>query len=288
MKILLTGGSGLFGRAFVELIKDSTSHDIYATYNKNIVDSEEAVILDITDKKRVEEVIKKLQPDVVVHAAALTNVDKCEVEKEKAYDVNAEGTRNVAIASNEISAKMIYISTDYVFDGTKGLYREEDKTNPISYYGLTKLEGEKAVQKICNDFVIARTSVIYGAHKKNFATWIIKELREENQIKIITDQWVSPTLNVDLAEQILALIEKDEKGIFHAAGGERINRYDFVVEMARIFDFNEKLIIPATSKEMNWIAKRPRDSSLNVSKISKIKKPYMVEKSLRLLKKEAQ
>ena len=288
MKILLTGGSGLFGRAFVELIKDRTSHDIYATYNENIVDSEEAVFLDITDKKRVEEVIKKLQPDVVVHAAAFTNVDKCEVEKEKAYDINAKGTKNVAMASNEIGAKMIYISTDYVFDGTKGFYEEKDKTNPISYYGLTKLEGEKAVQEICDDFIIARTSVIYGAHKKNFATWVIKELRKENQIKIITDQWVSPTLNVDLAEQILALIEKDEKGIFHTAGGERINRYDFVVEMARVFDFNEKLITPATSKEMNWIAKRPMDSSLNVSKISKIKKPYMVEESLRLLKKEAQ
>jgi len=288
MKILLTGGSGLFGRAFVELVKDRTSHDIYATYNENIVDSEEAVFLDITDKKRVEEVIKKLQPDVVVHAAAFTNVDKCEVEKEKAYDVNAKGTKNVAMASNEIGAKMIYISTDYVFDGTKGFYEEKDKTNPISYYGLTKLEGEKAVQEICDDFIIARTSVIYGAHKKNFATWVIKELREENQIKIITDQWVSPTLNVDLAEQILALIEKDEKGIFHTAGGERINRHDFVVEMARIFGFNEKLIIPAISKEMNWIAKRPMDSSLNVSKISKIKKPYMVEESLRLLKKEVQ
>ena len=288
MKILLTGGSGLFGRAFVELVKDRTSHDIYATYNENIVDSEEAVFLDITDKKRVEEVIKKLQPDVMVHAAAFTNVDKCEVEKEKAYDINVEGTKNVAMASNEIGAKIIYISTDYVFDGTKGFYEEKDKTNPISYYGLTKLEGEKAVQEICDDFIIARTSVIYGAHKKNFATWVIKELREENQIKIITDQWVSPTLNVDLAEQILALIEKDEKGIFHTAGGERINRYDFVVEMARVFDFNEKLIIPATSKEMNWIAKRPMDSSLNVSKISKIKKPYMVEESLRLLKKEAQ
>ena len=287
MKILLIGGSGLFGRAFAELIKERTLYDIYATYNENIVDSEESVFLDITDKEKVEEVIKKLQPDVVVHAAAFTNVDKCEVEKEKAYDINVEGTKNVAMASNGIGAKMIYISTDYVFDGTKGFYEEKDKTNPISYYGLTKLEGEKAVQEICNDFIIARTSVIYGAHKKNFATWVIKELREENQIKIITDQWVSPTLNVDLAEQILALIEKDEKGIFHTAGGERINRYDFVVEMARIFDFNEKLIIPATSKEMNWIAKRPMDSSLNVSKISKIKKPYMVEESLRLLKKEA-
>jgi len=288
MKILLTGGSGLFGQAFVELVKDKASHDIYATYNENIVDSEDAVFLDVTDKKRVEKVIKKLQPDVVVHAAAFTNVDKCEIEKKKAYDVNVEGTKNVAIASKERGAKMIYISTDYVFDGTKGLYKEDDKTNPISYYGLTKLEGEKAVQEICDDFIIARTSVIYGAHKKNFATWVIKELEKGNQIKIITDQWVSPTLNVDLAEQILALIEKDEEGIFHTAGGERINRYDFVVEMARIFGFNEKLIIPATSKEMNWIAKRPKDSSLDISKISEIKKPYKVEKSLQLLKKEIQ
>lgn len=284
MKILLTGGSGLFGRAFIDLIK-GTLHELYATYNQNPLNIENAISLDITDVKQVKKIIiEKIAPDIIVHAAAFTNVDKCEVEKNKAYEINAKATENIAKTANEIHAKMIYISTDYVFDGEKGMYSEEDETNPINYYGSTKLEGEKAVIENCNDYIIARTSVIYGANKKNFATWVINELKDGREINIITDQWVSPTLNMDLAEQILALIEKDEHGIFHTAGGERISRYDFVIKLAEIFGFNKELVNPATSDKMKWIARRPRDSSLNVSKISNIKKPYKVSYALEKLK----
>jgi len=287
MKIFLIGGSGLFGQAFINLVK-RTSHWLYATYNENSIDFERAIFLDITDKEKVKDVMEKIHPDVIVHAAAFTNVDKCEIEREKAYNVNVVGTKNVARTSKKIGTKLVYISTDYVFDGIKGLYNEEDKTNPINYYGLTKLEGEKVIEKNCDDFIIARTSVIYGANKKNFATWVINELKNGKQINIVTDQWVSPTLNVDLAEQILALIEKGESGIFHTAGRERISRHDFVLKLAKIFGFNEKLIIPTTSDKMNWVAKRPKDSSLGVSKISNIKKPYKVEEALRLLKEKIQ
>lgn len=282
MKILLTGGSGLFGQAFIDLVKKT--YELYATYNQNPLNFENALQLDITDVEQVKKVIEKIKPDVIVHSAAFTNVDKCEIEKEKACETNAKATENIAKIADKINAKLIYISTDYVFDGEKGLYKEEDKTNPINYYGLTKLEGEKAVIKHCNDYVIARTSVIYGMNKKNFATWVIDELKNGRQINIITDQWVSPTLNIDLAEQILALIEKDEKGIFHTAGGERISRYDFVMKLAEIFGFDKSLINPITSDKLNWIAKRPKDSSLDVSKISNIKKPYEVNEALKKLK----
>ncbi|OYT61240.1 dTDP-4-dehydrorhamnose reductase [Thermoplasmatales archaeon ex4484_30] len=282
-RLLLTGGSGLFGQAFIDLVK-KTPHEIYVTYNKHPLDFENAFQTDITDAIKVKQLIEKIKPDIVIHSAAFTNVDRCEIEKEKAYEINAKATENIAKVAKEIDAKLIYISTDYVFDGKKGLYKEGDKTNPINYYGLTKLEGEKAVIENCEDYVIARTSVIYGANKKNFATWVIEELKKGNQIKIITDQWVSPTLNIDLAEQILALIEKNEKGVFHTAGGERISRYDFVLKLAEFFNFDKKLVIPATSDMMNWIAKRPRDSSLNVSKISNIKRPYKVNEALNSLK----
>jgi len=144
------------------------------------------------------------------------------------------------------------------------------------------------VQETCDDFAIARTSVIYGYNKKNFVTWIIGELEKKRQVKIVADQWVSPTLNIDLAKQVLALIEKDREGIFHTAGGERINRYDFSLKIAEVFDFDKNLITPTEMGKMKWIAKRPRDSSLNISKISEIKKPYKVEESLQLLKKEIQ
>jgi len=287
VKILLIGGSGLFGQAFIDLAK-KISHELYATYNKSSIDFENAIFLDITDKEGVKKIVKNLSPDIIVHAAAFTNVDKCEIEKEKAYNVNVKGTENIARIAKKINAKLVYISTDYVFDGKKGFYNEEDKTNPINYYGLTKLEGEKVVKKLCEDFIIARTSVIYGCHKKNFATWAIGNLKKKKEIKIIIDQWVSPTLNMDLAEQIISLMEKKEKGIFHTAGGEKISRYDFVLEMTKIFNFDEKLIVPTNVKEMNWIAKRPKDSSLDVSKISEVKKPYKVKEALHLLKKEIQ
>ena len=284
MKILLIGGSGLFGQAFIDLV-EKTSYEIYATYNRNPLDFENAFQIDITDAIKVKQFIEKIKPDVIIHAAAFTNVDRCEIEKEKAYEINAKATENIAKVAKEINAKLIYISTDYVFDGKKGMYKEEDETNPVNYYGVTKLEGEKAVIKNCSDFIIARTSVIYGANKKNFATWAIEELRKDNQIKIITDQWVSPTLNRDLAEQIYKLIEKDERGIFHAAGGERVSRYDFVIKLAEVFGFDKKLVIPVISENMGWIAKRPRDSSLDVSKISNIKAPYKLREALYLLKK---
>lgn len=283
MKILFTGGSGLFGQAFIELL-EKTPYELYVTYNKNPIAYEKAIFLDICDESKVDKIIEKLHPDVIVHAAAFAHVDKCEVEKDRAYNVNVKGTRNVAKAAKRMNAKVIYISTDYVFDGEKGFYSEDDETNPVNYYGLTKLEGEKVIMEICDDFIIARTSVIYGANKKNFATWVIEELKQDNQIKIITDQWVSPTLNIDLAEQIIALIERGESGIFHTAGGERISRYDFVLKLAEIFGFDKKLIIPTTTDNMSWIAKRPRDSSLDVSKISNIKKPYKLEQALHLFK----
>lgn len=282
MRMLLTGGSGLFGQTFIGLAGES--HQLYVTYNQHPIDFKNAFRLDIRDTEKVKNLIEKLTPEIIIHSAAFTNVDKCESKKEEAYQINAKATENIAKAANKINAKLIYISTDYVFDGSKGLYKENDKTNPINYYGITKLEGEKAVREYCDDYIIARTAVIYGFHKKNFATWIINELKNKRKIKIITDQWVSPTLNIDLAEQVLALIEEDKEGIFHTAGRERISRYDFALKIAEKFNLDKDLIDPITSNKMNWIAKRPKDSSLDVSKISNIKKPYDVNEALEKLK----
>jgi len=180
----------------------------------------------------------------------------------------------------------MYISTDYVFNGEKGYYKEDDLPDPINYYGLTKLKGEDVVKKICNNFVIARTSVIYGVNKINFVLWVIDQLKKKKQVNIVKDQYVSPTLNIDLAEQILGLIEKDARGIFHTSGGERINRYYFTMIIADVFGLDKKLINPVRMKDMKWHAKRPADSSLDVSKISEIKKPHEIKKSIELLQEE--
>jgi len=223
--------------------------------------------IDIT-KKEIFTAIKKVNPDVVIHCAAFTNVDECEIQKEKAWEVNVTGTENVAQACQEVDGKMIYISTDFVFDGKKGMYKETDKTNPINYYGKTKLEGEKRVKEICKNYVIARTSVLYGWHERlNFVTWVIEQLKNKNKIKIVTDQYTSPTLADNLAKALLEIAEKDIRGLYHVTGSERINRYDFALKIADRFDLDKGLITPILSKELNQKAERPKDSSLSIEKI---------------------
>ena len=285
MKVLITGGSGLLGVKLWEILEEN-DYEVYASFHKNPIDGKNCFQMDITQKDDVFHALKKVSPDVVVHTAAYTNVDSCEKSRKKAFDVNVKGTENVANAIEKIDARLVYISTDYVFDGDSGFYKENDSTNPVNYYGLTKLEGEESVKKICSSFAIARTSVIYGSNKRNFATWVIDQLKRGEQVNIVTDQYVSPTLNIDLAEQLLGLIEEDARGVFHTAGGERISRYDFTMVVADVFGLDKNLIGPAKMEDMSWYAKRPVDSSLDVSKISEIKKPYILKEAVRLLKED--
>lgn len=281
MKIFVTGGSGLVGRAFCKILKEETSFSFYS----NPINHKSFVHMDITKKEEVFRVMKKFSPDVIIHTAALTDVDKCEINKKMAHLINVKGTENITKYAANFNCKLVYISTDYVFDGKKGFYKEEDDTNPINFYGFTKLEGEKIVSQKCDDFIIARTSVVYGLEKNNFFTWIFENLKKGESIKIIKNQFVSPTLNLDLCEQIIALLKKDSKGYFHTAGGERISRYGFALAIADFFKLNKNLIIPVDMEDIDWIAPRPKDSSLNISKISKIKKPYKLIESLEILER---
>lgn len=285
MKILITGGSGLLGMKLKKIL-EKNDYNVYTAFHQSPIEKEKIFQLDITLSEDVDYVLKQVSPDVVVHTAAYTNVDRCEKDRDTAFAVNAQGTRNIAGSAKKMGAKFVYVSTDYVFDGEKGFYNENDTTNPINYYGTTKLEGENATEEICSDFIIARASVIYGAKKKNFATWAIDMLEKGNQINIVTDQYVSPTLNTDLAEQLVALIEKDAKGVFHTVGRERISRYDFVEVIADVFDLDKNLINPARMADINWIARRPMDSSLDMSRIQKFKNPYTIRESVKLLRKE--
>ena len=285
-KILVIGGSGLLGGKLLKLLPDDSKK--FGTYNTRPVKIDtkncRSYHLDITNKKDTEHLIVKISPDIIVHTAALTNVDYCETNKSAAWDVNVEGTRNIAESSRETNSKLVYVSTDYVFDGKRGMYKEDDQTNPVDHYGKTKLEGEKVVQELCENYIIARTSVLYGWHSKpNFVTWVIKELKQEHKINIVQDQFTSPTLADNLAELILKLIEKKESGIFHTAGSERICRFEFTKRIAEVFNLNKNLINPISSDKLNWIAKRPMDSSLDVTKVSGIKRPLNINESLKLM-----
>jgi dTDP-4-dehydrorhamnose reductase len=233
-----------------------------------------------------------VNPEVVVHAAALTDVDKCEINRDLAWRINVEGTRNIVEAGKKSRAFLVYMSTDYVFNGETGRYKETDKPDPINFYGVTKLKAEELVKEMTDKYCIARASVIYGstpaAGKVNFALWLLKKLKSKEQVKVVTDQWNSPTLNTNLAEMILEIIENKIAGAFHLSGATRINRYDFAKLLAQAFSLDGNLIESVSSAEFSWIAKRPRDSSLDTAKAQQTlkSKPFQVSEAVERLKQE--
>ena len=291
LKLLITGASGLFGSKIAEL---ATARNcvVYSGYSRDQPACGNPTQFDVSDKNRVEEAFKKVNPEIVVHAAALTDVDKCEINKELAWKINVEGTRNIVEAAKTSRAFLIYISTDYVFNGETGRYKETDKPEPINYYGLTKLKAEEVVDNLINEYCIARASVIYGstpaAGKVNFALWLLNKLKRNEQTKIVTDQWNAPTLNTNLAEMTLEIVERKLTGTFHLSGATRINRYDFAKQIAQTFNLDTDLITPSTSEEFSWVAKRPRDSSLNTTKAQQTlkKQPLQINQALESMKHE--
>ena len=291
MKILVTGASGLLGHKVVQLALEK-DHEVYAIYKKHIVNIGTPIKLDLTNREKLLEIISERKPEAIIHTAAYTDVDGCEINRDLAWKVNAEATKHIAIASASIGTHLTYVSTDYVFDGEKGFYVEEDNPNPISYYGYTKLKGEDFVKEQAKEWCIARASVIYGwslKHKLNFATWLINNLDQGKEVKVLTDQYVSPTLNTNLAEMLLETAEGKITGILHTAGATRISRYEFARKLAEVFNLNMEIVKPARMDEMPWKAKRPRDSSLNVSKALALlnQKPLKLNQALEAMSKEA-
>ena len=275
MKLLITGASGLYGSKLAELA-ENRKHQVYSVHSQHEITHGIPIRLDVVDKVKVETEIKDAKPDVVVHAATMTDVDKCEINRELAWKVNVEGTINVAQATKGIGAFFLYISTDYVFDGEKGCYKETDLPSPISYYAYTKLKAEEKVQDILSEYCIARPSVIYGATpaagKVNFALWISNKLKNKEQVPLFIDQWNSPTLNTSLAEMTLEVLERKLTGVYHLSGGSRISRYDFGFALAKAFGLDDSLLVPIHVGDLIFPAKRPRDSSLDTSKAGRMLK----------------
>jgi dTDP-4-dehydrorhamnose reductase len=226
------------------------------------------VQMDITKRSDVETVFKSIKPDAVVHAATLTDVDKCELDKGLAWKVNVDGTKNIADACQDRETFLFYVSSDYVFSGEKGCYHEYDSRDPVNYYGLTKVEAEEIV-KCLPEYFIARPSVIYGATpaagKVNFALWLIETLSKGDRVKVVKDQWNTPTLNTNLAEMTLEALERRLTGIYHLCGATRVSRLEFAMEIANLFCLDKELIEPVKSEKFILPARRPIDSSLDTS-----------------------
>lgn len=269
MIVLVTGGSSTPGFRIVEEFA-SAGYRVVAQYNEHEipeVGGVERVRVDFRDISKVLELVNRVRPDVIIHTAAIGDVDRCETERELAWRVNVEATLALVKGASRFGTYFLYLSTDYVFDGERGQYKEDDIPNPVNYYGLTKLIAESIVRGGLERFSIVRTSHIYGfgPGRKNFARVVIESLSRGQRVRALTDQWLSPTLNTLLARAIRELVEIGYTGVIHVAG-EKISRYDFAKAIAKRFGFDENLIEPITTKDLQFKAKRPKDSSLDSSK----------------------
>lgn len=256
--ILITGANGMFGQDAANLFSDSG----YDVLKANKAD------LDVTNLAQVREIFAKNKIDFVLHAAAYTKVDDAETNKDLAFLINAEGAKNVAIAAKEKSVPMIYISTDYVFDGEKGVpYLASDKTNPINVYGASKLAGEEAVKKENSKHYIVRTSWLYGKHGKNFVDTMVNLSKSQKSLKVVNDQFGCPTWTVDLAEGVKNLIEKEMPfGTYHLCGGSFTSWFEFAKKIFEILKI-EIEVIPVVTAEFPRPAKRPKFSAIENSKM---------------------
>lgn len=256
MKVLVTGANGMLGQDLCPILEDLDYEVIESDINN----------LDIINELLTHKVITNEKPDVVIHCAAYTNVDKAEEEFEQVKLINVVGTENVAKACAKNDAILVYVSTDYVFDGKKQApYEVDDKPNPINNYGLTKFQGEEVVKKYCKDYYIARTSWLYGHHGKNFVETMIAHKNDEI-LKVVNDQTGCPTWTVELANGIIKMLEEFEYGTYHICGNGQTSWYEFAKEIFEYLDISVNLQ-PCKTENYPRPAKRPQYSAMNNHKI---------------------
>lgn len=249
-KVLVTGGHGQLGTELTLMLKEK-GFQAYGLGHQE---------LDITNLDQVREVFQSINPDIVCHTAAYTAVDKAESDREGAFLVNAYGTRNVAMAAEETGAKLVYVSTDYVFNGEKkGSYSEFDTPSPLGVYGQSKYAGEQFVHDFHSRFFIARTSWVYGQYGGNFVKTMLKLAETHDQLKVVNDQRGCPTYTKDLADKIIELFQTEKYGVYHLSNSGSCTWYEFAKAIFEIKGMNVQ-VNPCTTEEFPRPAKRPKNS----------------------------
>lgn len=265
MKILITGSKGQLGNELKDIINKGYSEvgKVSEVIKNSHIFDLDVDKLDITDLNSVKNVVKTINPDVVINCAAATNVDGCESDEDFAFKVNSLGPRNLAMVCEEVGAKLVQVSTDYVFSGIgEKPLTEYDLAAPYSVYGKTKLLGENYVREFCSKYYIVRTAWLYGYVGHNFVYTMRRLGKEKDSINVVNDQIGNPTNANDLAYHILKLIETDEYGIYHCTGKGECSWYDFA-KMIIELSGEECIVKPCTSQEYKTPAKRPEYSSLD-------------------------
>ena len=284
LKFLVTGSAGLVGQQVVKYL--SKSNQVFSCYNESKPEYGDSVKMDLKNYEMVSSVLTEIKPDVVIHLGAMTGVDICEKEKTSASEINTKATEIIAKECSKLNSFLVYVSTDYVFDGNFGMYKEDDVANPLGFYGKSKLEGEKAVQNFSTNWCIARTSTPFGLHptKKSFPMWVIENLQKQKQIDVLIDQFTSPTYVPNLSRMLIEISERHITGIIHAAGASKISRYQMASMVSDKLNLDGTLLKQISMNKMKWVAQRPKDSSLDVSRASSIlnEKPQKIDQSLNL------
>ncbi|PIS28932.1 MAG: dTDP-4-dehydrorhamnose reductase [Candidatus Marinimicrobia bacterium CG08_land_8_20_14_0_20_45_22] len=273
MRILITGANGMLGEKCTDILAEK--HKLLATdladkltYSNTIP----YMPLDITNGEDVKRVISEFQPELILNCAAYTNVDGAEKNRELAHRVNVDGVKNILIALTGTDAKIIHISTDYVFDGTRGPYHESDTPKPINYYGMTKLLSEEAIRHSSIPWTIIRTNVLFGDsnfQEASFVSWVLNKITNRETIRVVNDQFGNPTWADGLAMAIDKVIDKQILGLYHYAGSDYINRFEFALEIASIYSLDPTFIRPITTRTLGQLAPRPFKAGLITDLIRK-------------------
>lgn len=270
-KVLIIGENSLVGSTLSNYAKNT--FDVYHTYHNIRINNKNSIQIDIVkETHKILDLIKKIKPDLVIHTVAYANVDFCEKNNHDANFLHVTVTQKIAQTCASIGTKILYFSTDAVFDGKQNeKYVESDISNPLSYYGKTKLAAEKILMDTSKNNIIFRTTVIYGPYSRSrFTSWVLDNLKQDKPVPAFTDQFNTPTLIDDLCKVILDILNLDLSGIYHAAGKTCLSRYDFALKLAKKFDYNEELIMPTLSSTVNQIAPRPKNGCLDSTKLEKI------------------
>lgn len=265
MKVLVTGSNGLLGQKLTDLYKGLENVHLIASARGADRYPDQGgytyVSLDITNKQEVDEVLNSHKPDVVINTAAMTNVDACESEREACDALNVHAVQYLVDACNRNSIHLVHVSTDFIFDGTHGPLREEEKPAPLSYYGESKLKAEQIVQSSCNSWAIARTVLVFGIvsdmSRSNIVLWAKGALESGKPINVVADQFRTPTLAEDLAAGCALIAEKKAKGIYNISGKNFMSVYDLVVQVADFWKLDKSLLNLSSSEGIKQPAKRP-------------------------------
>lgn len=272
-KLLVTGASGLLGGHI--FLKAQKNFESVGTHWNNSPNNKTGNWhqIDLTDKQNVKSFLAEFQPDVIIHSAANSNLDQCENDQESAYKTNVAATKWLAEYSGENGVRLIFVSSDMVFDGNRGMYFEDDPIFPLAYYGQSKVDAEKAVKEMDENFVIARSALIYGrpvTGGSSFSNWMENNLAQGKEIGLYTDQFRTPVYVENIADAFLELAENEFCGTIHLGGANRINRFDFGLELCSICGYDKNLLIKSSMSDSTPTAPRPRDVSLSTEKANNV------------------